>query len=286
MRSRRACGALAACGRRWRAVLGHHKAEIDLKSAFVMTIARPSVASLFLQMTWQGHPLGCGTGFVVQKQGAAYLVTNRHNLAGVDADGHPCSSRGVVPDAVQIQHNAPQLGSWLLREERVTDEHERPLWLEHPTLGSRVDVVALELQNAVGVRICPYDPWTVEPNVVVSVAQDVSIIGFPFGMTSGGGFGIWSRGTIATEPAVDHDGLPLFLIDSRTRQGQSGSPVIIYGLSGSVPMANGNIIMDGGTVEKFIGIYSGRINKESDLGFVWKAAAVGDVVERGVRPQS
>jgi len=249
----------------------------------VTNIARPSVASLLLQMTWHGNPLATGTGFVVEKDGITYLVTNRHNLAGVNAAGEPRSSRGVVPDAVQILHNGTQLGTWQSREERLTDQDERPLWLEHPALGARVDVVALKLHNTEGINLHPHDPWATEPNVAVGVAQDVSIIGFPFGLTGGGAFGIWSRGTIATEPAVDHDGLPRFLIDSRTREGQSGSPVIIYAASGSVPMADGGVAMFGGPVEKFIGIYSGRINKESDLGFVWKASAVAEVVEQGSR---
>lgn len=30
---------------------------------------------------------------------------------------------------------------------------------------------------------------------------------------------------------------------------------------------------------RFIGIYSGRINQESDLGYVWKAAAIQELIE-------
>jgi hypothetical protein len=33
----------------------------------------------------------------------------------------------------------------------------------------------------------------------------------------------------------------------------------------------------------FVGVYSGRINEQSDLGLVWKAAAVREIVEGGVR---
>lgn len=32
-------------------------------------------------------------------------------------------------------------------------------------------------------------------------------------------------------------------------------------------------------VYKFLGIYSGRINSESDLGIVWKASAIKELVQ-------
>jgi hypothetical protein len=31
-----------------------------------------------------------------------------------------------------------------------------------------------------------------------------------------------------------------------------------------------------------LGVYSGRINNESDLGFVWKAAALTEIIDNGV----
>jgi hypothetical protein len=44
-------------------------------------------------------------------------------------------------------------------------------------------------------------------------------------------------------------------------------------------MADGGTAIFGGPVERFIGIYSGRINKESDLGIVWKASAIDELVQ-------
>jgi hypothetical protein len=32
---------------------------------------------------------------------------------------------------------------------------------------------------------------------------------------------------------------------------------------------------------RLLGIYSGRVNEQSDLGFVWKTTALIDIVERG-----
>lgn len=41
----------------------------------------------------------------------------------------------------------------------------------------------------------------------------------------------------------------------------------------------------GGAVERFVGVYSGRVHDESDLGRVWKVSAVGAVVEQGKRSE-
>jgi len=71
------------------------------------------------------------------------------------------------------------------------------------------------------------------------VTSGLSIVGFPFGITGGGGLGVWVQGTIATEPSLDFDGMPRFLIDSRTRPGQSGSPVLAYHAGGALPMQGG-----------------------------------------------
>lgn len=80
-------------------------------------------------------------------------------------------------------------------------------------------------------------------------------------------------------PEVDFNNLPIQLIDCRTRQGQSGSPVLAYRAGGSVALANGGSAIFSGPVECFIGIYSGRINAESDLGVVWKALAINQLLQ-------
>jgi hypothetical protein len=43
-------------------------------------------------------------------------------------------------------------------------------------------------------------------------------------------------------------------------------------------MRSGGVAMFG-PATKFLGIYSGRVNAESDLGIVWKASAIKELVE-------
>jgi hypothetical protein len=54
--------------------------------------------------------------------------------------------------------------------------------------------------------------------------------------------------------------------------------VIAYRAGGAVAMEDGGSAMFDGPVEKFIGVYSGRINAESDLGIVWKASAIAELI--------
>ena len=87
-----------------------------------------------------------------------------------------------------------------------------------------------------------------------------------------------TAGFVATDPDIDYDHLPIFLIDCRSRQGQSGSAVIAHRTRDAVSTEHG-VIIDGRIKTKFLGIYSGRVNAESDLGFVWKAAAIQQLVD-------
>ncbi len=44
-------------------------------------------------------------------------------------------------------------------------------------------------------------------------------------------------------------------------------------------MADGSSAAFSGPVSNLLGVYSGRINSESDLGLVWKAQAVRDILD-------
>lgn len=236
-------------------------------------------------MTWEGKVLATGTGFVAVRAGVHYLITNRHNLSGRRSeDDSLLSSHGVTPDAVTITHNQLTLGSWIKVVEPVVRD-DKPLWFEHPGHGKSVDVVALQLTNRAGVQTYDYDPWDEGPDVAVMASQNVSIIGYPFGITGGGFLGVWTRGAIATEPDINFDDLPAFLIDSRTRPGQSGSPVLFYSAAGMVPTRDGSSAMYSGPVTKLLGVYSGRINEQSDLGFVWKTEVIREILDSAAESQ-
>lgn len=245
-------------------------------------IAEPSVQSLFLVAMCNGLELGTGTGFAVQHDGKPYLITNYHVAAGRNpVDGQPLHGSGAVPDTlrvVQMMPMRPDRIEWQPRDERVLEVGtDRALWLEHPVHGRGADVVALPLQNSEDAELHPYDLTGSAPALKVGPSEGVSIIGFPFGLTGDGAFAIWTRGFIASEPDIDLDDLPSFLVDARTRRGQSGSPVIVYS-NGPHRMADGSLSMGAGAVTNLLGVYSGRINEQSDLGRVWKVQAIRDIL--------
>jgi hypothetical protein len=170
---------------------------------------------------------------------------------------------------------------WIEREERLYDDEGRALWLEHPLLRNGADIAVLPLSNVEGIELFPYDLDKPGPPIRWGPSDPVAIIGFPFGKSAGGLCGIWVHGWVASEPDIDLDGLPRFLVDSRTRPGQSGSPVIAV-RTGSVLHQNDVMVQYFSPPETFLGVYSGRINKESDLGYVWKLGAVRELVDKGV----
>lgn len=246
-------------------------------------IAEPSVQSLFVVAMANGQDLGTGTGFVVQHDHDSYLITNFHVAAGRDPrTGQPLHPSGAVPELLRVVYLLPPAAdrlTWEPRDEPVLDASTGDaLWLEHPQHGRGVDVVALKLGNALGAELHPYDLTGAAPALKIGPADGISVIGFPFSVTGGGAFAIWTRGFIASEPDIDLDDLPCFLIDARTRPGQSGSPVIAYSSGGMTPMADGSTAIFGGPVVNLLGVYSGRINEQSDLGRVWKVAAVREIL--------
>ena len=190
----------------------------------------------------------------------------------------PLSATAAIPDSLRIIHNrAGKLGQWLPKTESLLTNGQ-PRWIEHPKLGDKADFVALPLTDLVDVELYPYDLLG-GPSVAMNPAEPISVVGFPFGLQAGGSLAVWATGFVASEPQIDFNNLPLFLADCRTRPGQSGSAVILHRNGGSVAMQDGSTAMFAGPVTKFQGIYSGRINDQSDLGLVWKAVAIAELVD-------
>lgn len=244
-------------------------------------LTQASYRSLFVLAQFQGRDVAKATGFVAVHDHARYLITNWHVVSGRDTGtGKPLNEKtAATPDELVVTHHvAGSPGVWISRRERLYDGAGDPLWLEHPTHARRVDVVALPITNDEGIDFYPYSPGNPGTLIVHGPSDPVSIIGFPFGVTGGGFLGIWVQGSIATEPTLDFNELPCFLIDSRTRPGQSGSPAILY-RSGGYLDEGGSMINNGIPSERFVGVYSGRINEQSDLGYVWKASALIEILD-------
>jgi hypothetical protein len=97
------------------------------------------------------------------------------------------------------------------------------------------------------------------------------------------GLAVWATGFVASDPDLNYNQLPVMLIDCRTRPGQSGSPVIAF-RRGNFNAGQGVMGITAGPIQKFIGIYSGRIHKDSDIGMVWKVSAIQELINSFAPP--
>ncbi|WP_433718663.1 trypsin-like peptidase domain-containing protein [Microbacterium laevaniformans] len=259
------------------------------------TLATPSYGSVLLHLmrkhfeTGELLEIGTATGHLVNAMDGFHLVTNWHVVTGYKPDGEPAGSSAAPPTFVDVDfHNPDDLTAPATHRYPLYDDG-RPLWRVHPSLGKRADIAALAVsfggQYALHLgRTVSAQSYELDYSheMALEPSMDVSVIGYPYGRKSSGSIGIWVRGTIASEPDLNFEGAPVFLVDCRSREGQSGSPVIAYRPAGSlVHHATGHSTVRGEAVWQLLGVYSGRISDESDLGKVWKLSAVREVVEHG-----
>lgn len=254
----------------------------------VAGIERESVAAVFLQILRDDLAVSRATGFIARGREWDWLVTCRHNLTGRDNDtGRSLSSSGAIPNGVRFWASDRTLGAWEPVEVDLYGSDEMPLWHEHPQLGAAADVVALPVHGLPG--HLTHHPLSIEQparSLRRRVTAEVFVVGYPVGYepdSTAAPLGVWTRGSIASEPLVAVGGLPVTLVDARTRQGQSGSPVFLTA-AGTVHWEDGSLQVSATEVRQLMGVYAGRTHAESDLGRVWRLEALQDVVLRGVRP--
>lgn len=202
----------------------------------VIHLAAPSMQSVYLvamgtSATKGPVDLGTGTGFVVQRDGRRYLITNYHVASGRNPrDGQARHPSGLEADSLKLVLPKPVLSDRI--EWSVSDlpvlvverDREEANWLVHPALGRKVDVVALPLDMVPGIGDLDVRPYDLdEPSgIVARPSLPVNVIGYPYGKPAGGAFPFWTTGTIATEPGLGFDDLPRFLVHARTTPGPVG----------------------------------------------------------------
>lgn len=245
-----------------------------------------SMSAVPIEMHFGEQPLSTGTAFFWDVDGQLYLVTAWHCLSGrhFQTKKH-ISTTSAEPDRIEVWWNLDRqpVGHKGTSFVPIRDEAGEPLWLIHPERGSDVDVAMLPVQcpgNAVAYPInkLPSD-W-----IGLSVGQDVFILGFPLGI-EGVRLPIWKRGSLASEWQISESVQPYWLVDTASRPGMSGSPVIQRAFPYAPELGQ---MMDYGRNGKtsFLGVYSGRLPSEGEkdlqLGLVWSEVYLDDIV-RGQR---
>jgi hypothetical protein len=243
-----------------------------------------SYSSAHLTVRANGQVLSHATAFLCSAGLNLFLVTARHVVTGRhNESGDLLSATGAVPDELGVRYIMPTVQGPKFEEriEPLYNPTGHPRWVEHPTHGARADCVAVPIGTTRRFPMLPYNGehplGTRDPKIVYGPSDPVSVVGYPFGKDAGG-YAIWATGFVASEPSVDYAGLPILLVDCRTRPGQSGAPVILQRNSGLVLLEDGSMISDGRPRSRFLGVYSGRVNPESDIGMVWKTSAIREIL--------
>lgn len=158
-----------------------------------------------------------------------------------------------------------------------------------------VDVAVVELPWGTDAHLFVMNDLSSVP-LMTMVSNDVFILGYPKGIGTEG-LPIWKRASIASEPGIDVDGHPKLLVDTATTQGMSGAPVV-QRVDGAARMQDNSTAFFNEPVNKFVGIYSGRMvvtaskdlgetieehcptaSLEAQLGLVWKAHVIDEIID-------
>lgn len=262
-----------------------------------------SLRAVPLQMRCCGHVIGRATGFFWLFDGRAFLITNWHVLSGRDPKNMICKDRdGAVPDELAYPRfiRNESYDDVVYSNVGLIDTDGNNLWLEHPVHGSNVDVAAVPVPLAEEHKTVkgPRDTYihTVAPNGGFIGAElfnglppwngsrremgdDLFVLGFPLGLMPTGHFPLWKRASVASEMDIFLEGRPSFLIDTATREGMSGSPVVHIDRSGPITYSGE---FNPGRNISFVGIYSGRhigdSEIEAQLGVVWREELIREIV--------
>lgn len=250
--------------------------------------------------------LGSGSGAVYKRPEGVYVVTAKHVVSGINPiDGKFLDKERFVPRRMvavfaDVDPNGPKDKFDSIEIDiPLLDEENNSLWIEHPD--PLVDVAAVLIRNEDlpgSALIAPQDPdrriregdledpdWRENINnpnagrpVPLRVPGQLYVIGFPFGARGTWPAAIWVTGHVASEPDVMYDGQAYFLLDARTREGLSGAPVVRHIPSGSTVQVDGEPVVTGADATEWVGVYSGRLNEDSDLGRVWHVSVVRDLL--------
>jgi hypothetical protein len=262
---------------------------------------RLSLSAVYIRLLFDDTALACGSAFLWRYEGKAYLVSNWHNFTGRNAiTKKPISPTGGIPNRVECYFYKDRVSNGKYIDEGqllcdswsfpLIDDSGHPLFLEHP-LGNYVDVAALPVELHEYVVPFYLNEQNFDYYGSLYPGQDVFIIGYPLGLITNTPFPIWKRGTIASEPYILIDGMNKMLVDTASREGMSGSFVIVQrpSIVAPIPHIDPSIVGPTAEVERAIlGIYSGRIGAsqlEAQLGVVWPREAIERVLSKGRRAE-
>lgn len=250
-----------------------------------------SMASYYIEMFFDDIKLSNATCFFTKKGEKRYLITNWHVVSGKDADTLQCLNKNAaIPNKIHIYLPEKADDNETIFDDNfieldLYDMEGKQVWYDMKKENQMIDVAVIPMKTEIDKYILDIEDAE-EPyneNVNLNIADEIYIIGFPFGRI-GGVLPIWKKASVASEPGMDLNDMPYYFADTATKSGMSGSPVILYQRRPIIIAES----MQGKFSRyrtKFVGIYSGRIganteNKnDAQLGRVWKTEVIDKIID-------
>jgi hypothetical protein len=245
-----------------------------------------SLTTLPVEQFANGQAMKSATAFIWKEREQHYVITNWHVITGRNAVTGELESP-ARPDTLRALFNV-RVGEFGKQryDIKIRDDDGRPLWLIYPGRGRGIDVVALPLPMSGDdpvITMCPINTLT-SPPLRIRIGMDVFILGYPFGAAPPA-FPVWKRGSIASEPDLVRLTTGYYLVDTASRPGMSGAPVILRNWTNDYVEGSVRAITDT-PATNFIGVYSGRLGapkEEAQIGMVWHGSYVRDIIAGNMR---
>lgn len=242
-----------------------------------------------------------GTGFYyalqTPKGSIIFLVTNHHVLTGYA----PNEDKPPIGDniAFYVHKDADNPSNTNEIRFPLFTKDNKPIWLNSKEL-PEADVAVIPIVSSLIADAKVFgisDNWT-SGKMKLRPTSTITLIGYPYGYYDKKNcLPIWKTGSIASEPDIDFEGRPLFLVDVSAFPGMSGSPTFAIA-HGAYEMLGGGVTI--GHVNKFLGIFASQqvlkenkyleaITSESKQGFIiehylqlghiWKAKLITEITK-------
>jgi hypothetical protein len=252
-----------------------------------MSFDRLSLSTVPITPFFNELALPEANGFIWRRHKRYYLITNWHVVSALDL----FTKELIAPGGSR----ANKLRCHFVRVEQrerelidvpIRDENDRPLWFIHFEQEKRaIDVVALPLDGESLKEVSLFPVNELAPaKLAIMIGMDVFILGYPFGSKSPA-LPVWKRGSIASEPDLVRNSTGYYLVDTASRPGMSGSPVILRSWSNHILESNmWTTSNEQSPIDRIIGVYSGRRKPtDAQIGMVWHVDYIEEIIDGGIR---
>jgi hypothetical protein len=254
----------------------------------MITLDQFTLTTVPLEQYFNETPLGQGTGFMWKTREQYYLVTNWHVLSMRDfftqANLRTDAGRPNILRTLFNIQGSFEKQQW---DVKIRDDNDKPLWLVHPS--RRVDIAVLPIPFRQQDLVVTLYPLNVLANAAlrIEIGMEVFILGYPFKIEPPA-YPVWKRGSIASEPQLARLTTDYMLVDTASRPGMSGAPVIRRSWTNHM-VQPGVVALVDTPLNKFIGVYSGRVPTdhpgEAQIGLVWADYLIHEIIAGSVKDE-